>query len=66
MQKEKEIPVIEVTPQMIQAGYEVLRQSGIQDSLEGVDRLLVEEILQAALEAGGLRLARLKDEKYKT
>jgi hypothetical protein len=38
---------IEVTPEMIEAGFEVIRKSGIADDYGGADKLLVAEIYQA-------------------
>ncbi len=42
---------IEITPRMIEAGFEVLRNSGIADEYLKVDRLLVEQIFRAMLAA---------------
>lgn len=43
--------IIEVTPEMVEAGFQVLARSGLADVLEGADRLLVEEIYRAMFEA---------------
>ena len=44
MSTEKEI---EITPQMVEAGFEVLSSSGIADSYLGADRTLVAQIFLA-------------------
>jgi hypothetical protein len=38
---------VEVTPEMLEAGFRVLASSGIADEYLGADRLLVEEIYRA-------------------
>ena len=38
---------VEVTPEMVEAGFQVLARSGLEGVLEGADRLLVEEIYHA-------------------
>ena len=40
---------IEITPAMIEAGFQVLYNSGIADEYLGADRLLVAEIYRAML-----------------
>ena len=43
----QEAPVIEVTAEMVEAGFRVLAESGLEGVLEGPDRLLVAEIYRA-------------------
>lgn len=38
---------IEVTPEMIQAGFQVLSSSGIKDDYQGADKLLVSRIYRS-------------------
>ena len=40
-------PSVEVTPEMIEAGFKVLAASGIADDYSGADRLLVDDIYRA-------------------
>ena len=42
-------PTVEVTPEMEEAGFRVLSESGIADGYSGADRLLVAEIFRAML-----------------
>lgn len=46
-EKEAGVPQIEVTPEMVEAGFKVLSASGIADDYLEADKLLVGEIFEA-------------------
>ena len=47
IENELKTETVEVTPEMVEAGFQVLAASGIADEYLGADRLLVEEIYRA-------------------
>ncbi len=48
---------IEVTPEMIEAGLRVLRESGaVENPIEGVDGMLIEEIYRTMVMVSGRRV----------
>lgn len=52
---EKGVPQIEVTPEMIEAGFKVLAASGIADDYLEADKSLVAEIFEAMTLVGSIR-----------
>ncbi len=61
--REKEI---EITSQMVEAGYQVLAQSGIQDCLLEADKDTVEEMFRKMCLLAGLQVKASTSERYKT
>ena len=50
---EKGVPEIQVTPEMIEAAYRVWQDSGATDYVSDSDKLMLHEIIVAALEVRG-------------
>jgi hypothetical protein len=51
MNSEEDAAGVEVTPEMLEAGFAVLRASGIADEYLDADKLLVQSIFEAMMRA---------------